>query len=119
MKKENNLEWITLLKVVLCISIVFIHIVLGWRSIGVAPTSYHRVYFIDTIFSQPIIRFDAIPCFLMITGCLLLDPKKDIDLKKIKKYLIRIIEENKKVLNTNNRSVSYFWFCILFYRKCI
>ena len=68
-----------------------IHIILGWRSMGVSTSSYYRVYYIDSIFLQPIIRYDAIPCFLMITGCLLLDPKKDINFNKIKKYLIRII----------------------------
>ena len=39
---------------------------------------------------QPLIKF-AVPSFIMISGCLLLNPKRNININKIKKYILKMI----------------------------
>ncbi len=46
-------------------------------------------WILDCVVIQVIVRW-AVPCFVMITGFLLLDPQKDIDLKKALRYVLRM-----------------------------
>ena len=47
-------------------------------------------WLLDFVFLRTITRF-AVPCFIMITGCLLLNPKKEVTLDKIKTYIKRML----------------------------
>ena len=47
-------------------------------------------WFVDMVLLQTLIKF-AVPSFIMISGCLLLNPKRDVNINKIKKYILKMI----------------------------
>lgn len=47
-------------------------------------------FVVDGVIAQVLVRW-AVPCFLMISGALLLNPEKDIGLDKIYRYIIRMV----------------------------
>ena len=47
-------------------------------------------WYLDYVFIQVCVRW-AVPCFIMISGFLLLDDKKEIGFQKLKKYIIKMI----------------------------
>jgi surface polysaccharide O-acyltransferase-like enzyme len=66
-----------------------IHVIDGWLVSANIKLNGSR-FILDEIIIQPLIRW-AVPIFIMISGYLLLDPKKDITIKKIIKYINRMI----------------------------
>lgn len=100
-KQDNNLiteikpqteriEWIVILRAVACMAVVMIH-VLGSYVKNNCLNNYgtFRTFF-DGVLIQPFICF-AVPCFMMISGYLLLDPKRDVNISKLIKYSIKIL----------------------------
>ncbi len=77
--QKERIEWIVVLRAFACMAVVMIH-VLGRYSSD----------YILRILLEPFIRF-AIPVFIMISGCLFLDPKRDMPLVKLLKYIIKYL----------------------------
>lgn len=89
MDKNGKIDWIVYLKIFACVAVIMIHVINGWtESAGI--TLVGKRYFLDEIVMQMLIRW-AVPVFVMITGCLLLNPNKDVPIYKIKKYIIRMV----------------------------
>lgn len=86
---NNKKEWIVSLRAFACMAVVMIHVIDGWTKTANIQLTGSR-FILDEIIFQPLIRW-AVPVFIMISGCLLLDPKKDITIKKIIKYIKRMI----------------------------
>ena len=105
-KNSSKKVWITNLRAIACMMVIMIHVIAGWLdNTGIVLTGARNV--LDNIILQPLIRW-AVPVFIMISGCLLLNPKKDMSIKKILKYI------KKNVNNFIN-----IWIYILFYRMYI
>lgn len=94
MNKISNVSggkksYIEFLRVIATFAVVFIHIVMtlvqnySVQDLGV----FNYVVFNDCYI---LVKW-AVPCFIMISGALLLNPSKSIDLKKIWKYIFRMI----------------------------
>ena len=81
-------EWIIFLRAFACMAVVMIHVIDGWLVSANIKLNGSR-FILDEIIIQPLIRW-AVPIFIMISGYLLLDPKKDITIKKIIKYINRM-----------------------------
>lgn len=84
---KERIGWIVSLRVFACMSIVLLHVIGGWLGAnwgGLTP----RLIF-DEIIIQDLVRW-AVPVFFMISGYLLLNPEKKIDIEKIKKYILRM-----------------------------
>ena len=87
--KKNHFIWIDYLRTICCVSIVLIHVIGNWyKCVDLKHLMYDR-YFIDCVLLQPFIRF-AVPIFIMISGYLLLNPNKKLDIEKIQKYIIKM-----------------------------
>lgn len=50
---------------------------------------YSARWFIDCVLTETVVRF-AVPAFVMITGFLLLNPQKEMSIKKVLKYILRM-----------------------------
>lgn len=77
------------LRTMSCIAVVFLHVISGQYINGFDNIPVYRVIF-DTAILRSIVNF-AVPVFVMITGYLLLDPKREVNSNKIKKYILRMI----------------------------
>lgn len=86
MKKE---VWIEKLRALAATAVVFIHVVQGTYVNGLQGIPKYRCIF-DTSFLMSLTAW-AVPVFVMITGCLLLNPEKELPLEKLKKYIGRIL----------------------------
>lgn len=86
MKKE---VWIEKLRALAAVAVVLIHVVQGTFVNGTEGIPAYRCIF-DTSFLMCISAW-AVPAFVMITGYLLLNPKKEVPVTKIKKYIGRIL----------------------------
>ena len=92
-RTENNKKiiWIQNLRAIACMLIVLLHVVDLWiKSNNYILTQYSSRWWLDCVIIQIITRV-GVPCFIMISGALLLNPEKEIDLDKIKKYIIRML----------------------------
>ena len=88
-KKEQKIEWITVLRAIACLAVVMIHAIHGWLdTVNISNVEQIR-YWLNMIILA-IVEF-AVPCFIMISGCLLLNPKKNLTLETLKKYIIRML----------------------------
>lgn len=89
-KTHHKIEWIIVLRAVACMSVVMIHVIAGWTD-GADSVNLSGIrWFIDCVILQALTRF-AVPCFIMISGCLLLNPQRDINIGKIKKYIVKML----------------------------
>ena len=86
---NNKKEWIVSLRAFACMAVIMIHVIDGWTETANIQLTGNR-FVVDEILFQPLIRW-AVPVFIMISGCLLLDPKKDITIKKVINYIKRIV----------------------------
>lgn len=77
------------LRTMSCIAVVFLHVISGQYINGFDNIPVYRVIF-DTAILRSVVNF-AVPVFVMITGYLLLDPKREVNSNKIKKYILRMI----------------------------
>lgn len=88
-KSGDKKVYIEVLRGLATIAVVFLHVVMtlvanySVEEIGV----YNYAIFNDCYM---LVKW-AVPCFIMITGALLLNPKKELNEKKIKKYIVRMI----------------------------
>lgn len=88
-KNSSKKVWITNLRAIACMMVIMIHVIAGWLdNTGIVLTGARNV--LDNIILQPLIRW-AVPVFIMISGCLLLNPKKDMSIKKILKYIKKML----------------------------
>lgn len=100
MKIENNTVpvsgggqikevWIEYLRAAATLAVVFLHVNMGlvanYSQEELGPFNY-------IIFNDFYITVKwAVPCFIMISGALLLNPNRPVTWKKIKKYIVRMI----------------------------
>ncbi len=73
-----------------CVSIVALHVyVMLWEDVGRASFGFVRA-FVEGSLSIVLGRW-AVPVFLMVTGALLLNPLKDVDASRIRRYVVRML----------------------------
>lgn len=83
-------DWIITLRVIAAMAIVLLHAVSEMvNSSGSGILTDARLAADEVIVS--VLSRWAVPCYLMITGTLLLNPKKDLGLNKVYKYIARMI----------------------------
>ena len=84
-KKES---WIELLRAICILSVIMNHTCMTIiNNTGITEIGVYSYAVLDEIFM--LVRF-AVPCFLMISGYLLLDPNKEIAMPKLMRYIIRM-----------------------------
>lgn len=93
-RQEYNLAdrqgWIITLRAIAAMAIVCIHVIDGWVGTpGIDGLTGVRLV-VDEVMIQLLVRW-AVPCFLMISGVLLLNPQKNLDINKIYRYIIRMV----------------------------
>lgn len=82
--------WIVTLRAAAACAIVLIHVISGWVGSTDRQGSLSGVRLIlDEVIAQVMIRW-SVPCFVMITGLLLLDPKREVGSDKICRYIARM-----------------------------
>ena len=86
--------WIESLRLMAATAVIFTHVVSGIYGgadyrMGMLEISRGREI-LDLAFFRPLTVW-AVPVFLMISGCLLLDPGKELTLRKIKAYIWRMM----------------------------
>lgn len=93
MAKCNSTDrqgWIVTLRVIAAMAIVLLHVIAGWVSTSWNDRLTGVRLIVDGVIVQVLIRW-AVPCFLMISGALLLNPHKDLGLEKIYRYIVRML----------------------------
>lgn len=86
---RTRMGWIDALRALAAVAVVLLHTLHGWLA-GQPEALTGARYLIDLVFLDTAVRF-AVPVFVMISGFLLLDPERDVDLKKIGRYVLRMI----------------------------
>ncbi len=86
---NNKKEWIVSIRAYACMAVVMIHVIHGWIDSADVSLTVSR-FVLDRVLLQLLIRW-AVPVFIMISGCLLLDPKRNVPIDKIKKYIKRMV----------------------------
>lgn len=89
MRKERNAGF-EYLRAIGCIAVIFIHVIYS----GILMYG-QNLSFVETVAYRSILNclMWAVPCFIMVTGALLLDPEKQISYDKLfSKYIWRIIK---------------------------
>lgn len=84
---QQRINWIVSLRAISAAAIVLLHVVAGWESGGGIPLGIR--WYIDDVFIQLLVRW-AVPCFIMISGSLLLNPQKELELHKVMRYIGRM-----------------------------
>ncbi|MBR4419204.1 MAG: acyltransferase family protein [Clostridia bacterium] len=82
---NQRIEWIVVLRALACMAVVMNHVI---GCCIVSPNSVGSL--LNKVFLYPFCLF-AVPVFIMISGCLLLNPKREVSLKKIISYMLRIM----------------------------
>lgn len=87
----DKIEWIVVLRAIACIAVIMLHVTVGWRSgeIEYVNLPSERQFFYDII--TPLFTRFAPLAFIMISGCLLLNPKHEVNILKIKKYILKML----------------------------
>lgn len=87
--ESDRKAWIVSLRAIACMSIVLLHVVSTWVE-GSQKTVNGMRYYMDLVIIQVLVRW-AVPCFVMISGYLLLDISKNIDIRKLCKYIGKML----------------------------
>lgn len=87
---KTHVRWVDNLRFIACISVVMIHVIALWLENIVDLQISDSRWVLDNVIFQLLIRY-AVPVFIMISGYLLLNPNKEIDIKKLKKYIYKMI----------------------------
>lgn len=87
---KEKITYIEYIRVFAAVAVVFLHIVMT------LPNNYSVAelgVFNYTVFSDcyMLVKW-AVPCFIMVSGALLLNPQKEITVKKTWKYILRMLE---------------------------
>lgn len=85
----QHYRWIDALRGFAAAAIVFIHVVGGWTSAVQGEDIGGARWFLDCVLIQTLTRW-AVPCFIMISGFLLLDDGKEIGIEKTVRYVVRM-----------------------------
>jgi len=88
---NNRIEWIVNLRAFACVAVVVLHVVEFWslnKTQKVIISSGRQ--FLDLVIIPTLTRY-AVPCFIMISGCLLLHPKHNVNIEKIKRYVFKML----------------------------
>ncbi len=91
--QKERIEWIVVLRAFACMAVVMIHVIGDYYSnFQYDNTNQYEIVraFINQVLLQPFIRY-AVPVFIMISGCLLLNPQRNVTINKLVKYIIRTI----------------------------
>ena len=86
--QKTSIKSFPYIRVIACIAIILLHTLFA-SNVYFEKTMTHSDLLWSKLFENIIMW--AVPCFLMITGALLLDPKRDVTGEKIKKYTLRMI----------------------------
>ncbi len=86
---KQKIGWIVSIRGLAAIAIVLLHVIGAWKGDNWGGYIDTRLI-LDEIVIQIVVRW-AVPCFLMITGYLLLDKDKSISTKDILRYSSRIL----------------------------
>ncbi|MCQ2482977.1 MAG: acyltransferase [Clostridia bacterium] len=84
-KDKKYISYFDNLKAVAAFAVVILHVFFGADSFAV--TAGQHIY---CLLMRNLMMW-SVPCFVMVTGALLLDPTKDTDVKKVLKYCLRVI----------------------------
>lgn len=91
MKENKKITWIQNLRALACVLIVLLHVIDGWlKPNGIQLEQFSIRWWLDNVIIQICVRV-GVPIFIMITGALLLNPEKNLELKKVIKYITRMI----------------------------
>lgn len=89
MEKKEKKVYIEILRMAATFAVVFLHINM---TLVENYTSDELGFFNFAVFNDGYICVKwAVPCFIMISGVLLLDPARRMDWKKIRKYVVRML----------------------------
>lgn len=89
-RTDNKIIWVQNLRIFACLSVVMIHVIAGWfETAGSVQISNNR-WILDNVIFQVLIRH-AVPIFIMVSGYLLLNPKKEFNIKKLKWYIVKML----------------------------
>jgi surface polysaccharide O-acyltransferase-like enzyme len=82
--KENSvkIKWIVSLRALACVAVVLLHVVACWQGVDPSGSIGRPRLILDQVIIWILVRW-AVPCFLMISGYLLLDPNRDFTIRKI------------------------------------
>ena len=82
-----RIKYLDLLKIVACIGVITIHVAMQNVKNALVTTTIYSTF----NFYSSIARY-AVPVFLMVSGVFMLDPKRDVSIKKIyTKYIPKIL----------------------------
>lgn len=88
--EERRYEWIVPLRAFAAMAVVLLHTIHGWIVDIENPWGGEDIrWLIDRVLIDTGVRF-AVPTFVLITGFLLLNPDKEIGIRKILKYVMRM-----------------------------
>lgn len=88
---DGRKGWIITLRAAAVCAVVLIHVISGWvGSVAWQGELSGMRLILDEVIAQVLIRW-SVPCFVMITGALLLDPKRETGLDKVCRYIARMI----------------------------
>lgn len=85
--EKNRIIWADVLRILAVLAVVILHVgFIGWTSVAVNSVNWQ----ISNIF-ESLVRW-CVPVFIMLSGMFLLDPEKNISIKKIfSKYILRMV----------------------------
>lgn len=85
--KKNRVVYLDMIRIVATVAVVAIHVVsISWHKVKVDTPSWDLLNIIDSLCRW------CVPCFVMISGSLFLNPDKKLDVKKLySKNILRMI----------------------------
>jgi len=88
--ENKKIQWVENIRVFACIAVVLLHVITGWLNFVNDVQLSNIRWLLDNVIIQVLTR-TSVPLFMMISGFLLLNPDKDINITKIKKYIFKIV----------------------------
>lgn len=85
---KKNYYYLSLLRVIACVAVIVLHITASETILYQETLSSSQLFSVTLIYN---LMMWAVPCFVMVSGALLLDPEKEIGFRKILGYLKRVL----------------------------
>ena len=85
--QQSTIKSFPYIRVIACFAIVILHTLFA-SVVYYEKSMTDTQFLIESVFQNLLMW--AVPCFLMITGALLLNPEKEVSWKKIGKYIFRV-----------------------------